>query len=327
MLSMNLFVIAVVANTVSSTVGLKACGNPTLTKEWVTRPRAHEDMRVSDLPASFFWGNVNGTNFLTETRNQHIPTYCGACWAFGTLSSLSDRIKIMNKAAYPEVILAPQVLINCGGGGDCDGGDVGGVFDYLQKYGIPDETCQNYEATNDFQKECTNPAEPSLGVCETCAPNHKTGSTCSPIATFNKWTLASYAMVLGGNDQDVSGQTLSPADKLKAELYANGPLACGIHANDKLEAFGTTTRVDSYPGGIFKDSTLLPMANHILSIVGWGTDPTEGEYWVVRNSWGTYWGENGFMKIKMHSDNLGIEHSCSYADPAPMKPQETVCRK
>ena len=52
---------------------------------------------------------------------QHIPQYCGSCWAFGTLSSLNDRIKIANKAAWPETILAPQVLINCGGGGSCDG--------------------------------------------------------------------------------------------------------------------------------------------------------------------------------------------------------------
>ena len=71
--------------------------------------------------------------------------------------------------------------------------------------------------------------------------------------------------------------------------------------------------VAAYPGGIFEQKVLLPMANHILSIVGWGRDATHGDYWLLRNSWGTYWGENGFAKIMMHKDNLGIENSCSYA--------------
>ena len=99
-------------------------GSPLLNKEKITGPRAHELMEVKDLPAGHDWRNVNGTNFLTESRNQHIPQYCGSCWAFGTLSSLNDRLKIANNARFPEGILAPQVLINCGGGGSCEGGNV-----------------------------------------------------------------------------------------------------------------------------------------------------------------------------------------------------------
>ena len=40
-----------------------------------------------------------------------------------------------------------QVLINCGEGGDCDGGNPGGVYEYIHSNGIPDETYQNYEAS------------------------------------------------------------------------------------------------------------------------------------------------------------------------------------
>ena len=67
----------------------------------------------ADLPTNFWWGNVNGVNYLTYQRNQHIPVYCGSCWAFSATSALSDRIKIRRNAQWPDVILAPQVLISC----------------------------------------------------------------------------------------------------------------------------------------------------------------------------------------------------------------------
>ena len=37
------------------------------------------------------------------------------------------------------------------------------------------------------------------------------------------------------------------------------------------------------------------------------------EYWIGRNSYGTHWGENGFFRIRMHRNNLGIELECSWA--------------
>lgn len=61
------------------------------------------------------------------------------------------------------------------------------------------------------------------------------------------------------------------------------------------------------------------MPNHEIAVVGWGTDDdAEGDgvpYWIGRNSWGSYWGEHGFFKIRMHKNNLGIENFCSWADP------------
>lgn len=45
-------------------------GSPKLHREKVLSARAHEKMRVQDLPSDWDWRNVNGTNFLTESRNQ-----------------------------------------------------------------------------------------------------------------------------------------------------------------------------------------------------------------------------------------------------------------
>jgi len=94
---------------------------------------------------------------------------------------------------------------------------------------------------------------------------------------------------------------------MKSDIAQFGPISCGIQVTDEFEY--------DYTGGIYSQHLNSIEINHEISVVGYGTTYTGEEYWVGRNSWGTYWGEFGFFRMKMHSDNLGIEQDCTAGIP------------
>jgi cathepsin X len=264
---------------------------------------------VEELPQSFVWSNVGGVNYLTKNLNQHIPVYCGSCWAHGSISSLADRIKIMRKAAWPDINLSIQFLLNCQMGGSCNGGDHLATYKAIHEYGsIPYEDCMVYQACsidsaeegckNKQMFECT-----ATNICKTCDTFSARGGSCNPIMHYPNATIASYGAVTGSAN-------------MMAEIYKNGPIACGINAEE----------IVSYTGGVLNLPHKLKMVNHIISIVGWGFDESlQKQYWIIRNSWGSYWGELGFMRLVLGENQLGIEKTCAFALPGNWTMHNVPC--
>jgi len=94
--------------------------------------------------------------------------------------------------------------------------------------------------------------------------------------------------------------------KIKAEVYSRVPVAAGINAEPILR----------YKGGVVKTGGIVDMiVDHVVSIVGWGVDEEVDEYWIVRNSWGQYWGEMGFLRVKTRTNLLGLESTVAWATP------------
>jgi cathepsin X len=266
-------------------------------------PAVHswEELTVEDVPDSWDWRNVNGTNYLSWNKNQHIPVYCGSCWAQGSTSALADRFNILLGDHNPTpVALSAQVIVNCQAGGSCNGGNPGGVYEFAYDEGIPDSSCEQYVAHNLDSKSCT-----AIDKCKDCTwPPCPVGQTCQ-----DKCWAVDYKHYYASHYYSLSGK-----DKMKAEIYKNGPISCGIMVTDKFEA---------YTGGIYSEFRLLPMINHEISVVGYGVE-NGTEYWIGRNSWGTYWGEGGFFRMATGMHGLGIEHDCTAGIPTFTKPSKTV---
>ena len=69
-----------------------------------------------------------------------------------------------------------------------------------------------------------------------------------------------------------------------------------------------------YTGGIFNDSSCTKaMANHAVTVVGYGSMGTGQDYYIIKNSWGTDWGMKGYAYFPRNKGNMcGIASYASY---------------
>ena len=190
---------------------------------------------------------------------------CGSCVAFSTVATLEAQVAISSGLPWLHPSYSAQALFACGGGG-CDTGWMpDSAANYLQSNGIPDEACMPYTSG-------------STGVDAACEQKCQDSDSRSlKIAGFS--TPSSQ---FGGGS----------VEAVKAALE-KGPLV-------------TTLRVYmdfvTYAGGIYHNVTGEPVGGHAVSLVGFDDSKRA---WLIRNSWGTEWGENGFGWISW-DDTSGV---------------------
>eukprot|EP01086_Lenisia_limosa_P006413 TRINITY_DN25211_c0_g1_i1.p1 TRINITY_DN25211_c0_g1~~TRINITY_DN25211_c0_g1_i1.p1 ORF type:complete len:279 (+),score=78.85 TRINITY_DN25211_c0_g1_i1:3-839(+) len=241
-----------------------------------------EHQFIGSLPDTWDWRDINGTNYVSPVRNQHLPVYCGSCWAMSTTSALADRLNIKNGAKWPSY-LSVQEVISCAGAGSCHGGNLIGVYSYAKRNGLVDETCNNYQSID-------TPCD-QMNRCGTCPP----GKPCYPVNNERVYYAKDYGYVEG-------------TENMKVEIMKNGPIACAIDATDELEAF-----YDPTGDKIFSQHLVTPRLNHGIRVIGWKTLPTGESAWIIANSWGSFFGYRGTFLLDMRKGyDLGID-DCAWA--------------
>lgn len=250
----------------------------------ISRPKpapltAEMQQKVSNLPASWDWRNVGGINYVSPVRNQGS---CGSCYSFASVGMLEARIRILtNNTQTP--ILSPQEVVSCSPYAQgCTGG-----FPYLiagkyaQDFGLVEENCFPYTGLD-------SPCE----VKDDCIRYYS--SEYHYVGGF-----------YGGCNEAL----------MKLELVHHGPMAVAFEVYDDFLV---------YRSGIYHHTGLrdpfnpFELTNHAVLLVGYGTDQATGlDYWIVKNSWGTGWGENGYFRIRRGRDECAIESIAVAATPIP----------
>jgi len=186
---------------------------------------------------------------------------CGSCWTFGTAESVESYWAL---ATGQLVDLSEQQILDCTPNpNDCGGtGGCGG--------GVPEIAYAQIIKTGGLATEWTYPYTSYFGTPEQCK-NHTVGFA----------TLSSYNVLPSNVYMPVM-----------TALANTGPLAVNVDASSW----------SAYEGGVFDGCNQAnPDIDHVVQLVGYGTDPSFGDYWLVRNSWSPNWGEAGYIRLKRTS--------------------------
>lgn len=246
------------------------------------------------LPDFFDWRNVGGKNYITEVKDQGS---CGSCWAFAAVATFEGHIQSYYNNPSLILNLSEQDLVSCAlpyqAQGEFSGG-CAGAFDY-----------QIESIFSTYWRNVGNATEqffPYLAIDSECS---------AKLANWqNKaWKNLSYRrIVLTDNIQE---NVLN----IKDAIIKNGPVEVGMIIF--YDFF-------SYTGGIYQHNDNEVMGGHAVTIVGFGVDDGK-DYWIVKNSWGSAWGENGYFRI--YADDSNISSWFAFVVDGPKAPtaQPVIC--
>ena len=234
----------------------------------------------SNLPPKKIWGK----KILSDVKNQG---RCGSCWAFSTTSSIESLMRINN---YTIERLSEQQLVDCSKENNgCNGGLMHQAYDYIIKNkGLLSNEDYEYVAQDQICKikvdgENSCDCKDSLSVNNTNSTNT---CECKNIEkNIDGSDIKNYEFIIPKSKIDIMAS------------LQNSPIAIALDANSFVFRFYKEGVIDI---PINKNSNI----NHAVLLTGYDTD-INGTYWIIQNSWGEKWGDNGFAKIRA-TDGEGV---------------------
>lgn len=226
---------------------------------------------TDNLPLDFDWRDHGAVG---PVKNQGS---CGSCWSFSTTGALEGARFL---ATGELVSLSEQQLVDCDHECDpeepdsCDSGCNGGLMNSAFEYTLK---AGGLMREDDYPYTGTD-----RGTCK---------FDKSKIAA----TVANFSVVSLDEDQ------------IAANVVKNGPLAVAINA----------AYMQTYIGGVSCPYICSRRLNHGVLLVGYGSAGyapirlKEKPYWVIKNSWGENWGENGYYKICRGRNICGVDSMVS----------------
>ncbi|KAM9958878.1 hypothetical protein ACTFIW_012468 [Dictyostelium discoideum] len=225
------------------------------------------------IPTSFD-SRVQWPNCIHPILNQE---QCGSCWAFSSSEVLSDRLCIASNGKTNPGALSPQTLVACDvyGNDGCSGGIPQLAWEYMELKGLPTDSCVPYTAGNGTVYSCQR--------------------SCSDSEDYSLYRAKPFTL-----------KTCSSVQCIQENILAYGPIVGTMEVYEDFMSYSSGVYVMT-PG-----SSLL--GGHAIKIVGWGFDQTSQlNYWIVANSWGADWGQQGFFFISMETCSISSDASAAEA--------------
>lgn len=238
---------------------------------------------ASAQPVAFDWRNNGGVNYVSGVRNQG---NCGSVYIFAPVAMVESRQMIAaGRLGRPvtELDYSEQYLLACGTGAHGAFGCSGGY---------PNEVLVYLRDVGAPRERCYL-SRGADATCPTSCPD-----SADPLRLFTPVASVSVSAYPG----DAT---------LRQLIYDQGPVAVTLDLYDDFTPYDGG--IYSHPsGGVVQGSTLV-------TVVGWGTEAGT-EYWIAKNSWGTWWGEDGYIRIARASRGgcnfAAFVYACSVDVPA-----------
>lgn len=185
---------------------------------------------------------------------------CGSCYSFSATFSLESRMCIKGKGLY-SYRLSQQDIISCDNNNNkCFGDTIVNTYKYLENYGTCSYDCKPYVSGNLTIPPCS----------------YSCSNRFEPFIRYRALKGSFWAS--------------NSIDDIKANLYSYGPLSTFMQTYEDMSLFKSN--------GVYEHKYGKQTDYHAIVIIGWGKDKIRNrEYWIIRNSWGTDWGDNGYFKV------------------------------